>query len=833
MIDPQLTRRKLLKSGLATAASRSLPAVIFLAAEAGAADEKQSGNLQSHMIWSAQSPPVQVKPNGLSAYTRLLADPQRVEQTFDRHTVFLKQIHLDELPSKALILLFAYTRYRLYVNGHYQGRGPSRFQNQRPEYDARDITSAFRIGTNTVMVLVHRDAPTGRIMGHAAGFAARIEHGHGRVRRAIVTDASWLSRPDLSFGVRREAWSSIEESVDGRLGIDYTSPDLNDAAWQASVPIGSAADFTVWPRSTPLQMEKPRPWVNATVLSSTSLHAGDATIFELPEIIQGYHVLRMTAPAGSVVEVANLLPEGQQSGTSLYTTRGGEQEWMGGDTFAMQRLSVRVVKGEIKLLAAAAVEVRYPFERAGSFECSDPSLTRLWNICARSLELLSEDSYVDCADRERVEWTDDTPPAFDCTSVIMRGPPTEDSAFWGDNRLTRSLLQRIALTQQPDGQLKAHSCSERFDIHAIMEDRSCDWVVTLRQYYESSGDKGFVVEMWPVLVRLMQWFLQRRTERGLVLAREWGVWDNPLRYQVCEGATLNGMVYRSLVDAAYLAKQIGRQHESTDYAKNADRLRSDFNIQLWNSEASAYDGALFGPGSKNNPQMGDENRERPIVNGRHPPTAQAALFALYCDIVPQERLTALREWLLAHGSEVKGPMSHYYLFQAMYRMQTPEQDSSALIKMRAGWKAQLDSPWQTTWEDLTDRGGSKVHIYGMAPGYFLTAYVLGVRRIGPVADRAILLEPRCGDLTSATGTAITEFGPVKIQWTNTPQAFSMDCDLLAHTKSTLRLYRRGMGHILTINGKQTQVSSSENFVEIYLQPGRQQIRYDSLQAIEK
>ena len=779
------------------------------------------------MIWSAQSPQVPVKLNGLSAYTRLLADPQRVEQTFDRHTVFLKPIHLEELPSKTIILLFAYTRYRLYVNGQYQGRGPSRFQNQHPEYDARDITSALRIGTNTVMVLVHRDAPTGRIMGHAAGFAARIETGQSKARRTIVTDASWLSRPDLSFGVRREAWSSIEESVDGRLGIDYTKPDLNDGAWRASVPIGSAADFLVRPRSTPLQMEKTRPWVAGTPRDFAPLHAGDEAIFDLPEIIQGYHVLRMNAPAGSVVEVTNLLPEGQQSGKSVYTTRKGEQQWMGGDTFALQRLKVRVVTGEIKLLAAAAVEVRYPFDRAGSFECSDPSLTLLWSICARSLELLSEDSYVDCADRERVEWTDDTPPAFDCTRVIMRGPPAGDSYFWGDNRLTRALLRRIALTQQSDGQLKAHSCSERFDIHAIMEDRSCDWVVTLRQYYDSSGDKGFLAEMWPFLVRLVQWFLQRRTERGLVLVREWGVWDNPLRYQLCEGATSNAMFYRALKDAAFLAQQIGRHRESTDYSDSADRLRTDFNNHLWNSEASAYDGAVFGPGSQKNPQMGDENRELPIVMGRHPPTAQAALFALYCDIVPQEHLAALREWLLAHGSEVKGPMSHYYLFQAMYQMQTTEEDRSVLSKMRTGWKAQLDSPWQTTWEDLPDHGGSKVHIYGMAPAYFLTAYVLGARRIGPISDRAILLEPRCGNLTSATGTAITEFGPVKIQWKNTPEAFSMACDLPAHTKSTLRLYHRGMGHVLSINGTQTRVSPSGKFIEVFLQPGRQQIKYGS------
>src|ERR1035438_9248631 len=71
---------------------------------------------------------------------------------------------------------------------------------------------------------------------------------------------------------------------------------------------------------------------------------------------------------------------------------------MGGDTFAFNRLKIRAKSGRITLMRAEAFEVRYPFTRAGSFECSDPFLNRLWTICARSLELLSEDSYVDCAD---------------------------------------------------------------------------------------------------------------------------------------------------------------------------------------------------------------------------------------------------------------------------------------------------------------------------------------------------------------------------------------------------------------------------------------------------
>lgn len=70
-------------------------------------------------------------------------------------------------------------------------------------------------------------------------------------------------------------------------------------------------------------------------------------------------------------------------------------------------------------------------------------------------------------------------------------------------------------------------------------------------------------------------------------------------------------------------------------------------------------------------------------------------------------------------------MSHYYLFEMLYAIEQKQQDEAVLNLMRNGWKNQVESEWQTTWEELEKRGGSKVYIHGMHPGYFLTGFVLG------------------------------------------------------------------------------------------------------------
>jgi len=776
------------------------------------------------MIWSAKSVPVPIQSGGRATGIASSSSGAPKDPVADLHSVFAKEIVLAVSPTRAQLHLFAFTRYRLYVNGSYIGRGPCRYQNQRPEYDTRDIAGSLSAGRNVVIVLVHRDAPTGRIMRHDPGLVAALELEHGGKRQVIGTDASWLSMPEMSFGPRTQAWASIEEHIDARNGGDWTRPKLAPPLWQPSVVVAGSGETVIYPRSSPLQTETERSWSSGAPAFPIELSAGGGVSLTLPEIAQAFPILEMDAEEGSLLEIDYALPRGEQSGKCTYIARAGLQTYIGGDSFAFRRLQLSLKSGRIRLTRAAALEVRYPFQRAASFACSDPFFTQLWNICARSLEVLSEDAYVDCADRERVEWTDDSPPAFDCTRTMMRGPDEAGRAHWGDARLLRSLLRRIALTQQPDGQLKAHSCSERFDIHAIMEDRSCDWVVLLREYLDSTGDRGLVRELWPTLARLLDWYRKRLTPRGLVLAREWEVWDNPLRYQVCEGAGLNAMVYRALIDASALAESIGQAGAAGLLAQEATRLQVAYDRLLWNDHEGAYDGGLFGPGSETRSQLGQKFTGT-IVDGRFRPTAQANLFALYGGIVPSFRLAAVRMWTLKHLEEIREPMSHYYLFRMMYAMEDDRRDREVLSLMKAGWRNQVESEWQTSWEELEKSGASKIHVYGMHPAYFLTAYVLGARREGPVDRRTVVIEPRFSGLDWAKGACVTEFGPVEMDWKqDVAGRVEIRCTVPAAVKGMLRLRSQGEGSVLQINGRPVSPHRANGWLEAVLHPGKHVIQ---------
>ena len=116
------------------------------------------------------------------------------------HVGFRRTFDLAAVPASAQIHLFAYTRYKLFVNGEYVGRGPNRFENRRPEYDTWDIAARLHAGSNVIAVLVHRDWPgessggfgrtLSRIRRHEPGFTAQLELVDGGKKTIINTDES-------------------------------------------------------------------------------------------------------------------------------------------------------------------------------------------------------------------------------------------------------------------------------------------------------------------------------------------------------------------------------------------------------------------------------------------------------------------------------------------------------------------------------------------------------------------------------------------------------------------------------------------------------------------
>ena len=666
------------------------------------------------------------------------------------YRAFRKSFVLATNPPQASLQIFADSRYILWVNGRYVLRGPCRFDWHGPQYDMVDISSFLQAGTNVLAVMVHSyENVISKIMIHNPGLTAELQ----LPGTNIFTGTTWRSGPTI-YQPSPNAWGSIPDVIDARVQTnDWTATNFNDSAWETATNVDGTQWGALTPRTIPLAQET--VMTNVTLLPfgqnlaaafPITLTAGQQILVNLGRMDLAYAAVDLNANANSVLQITYYLRlvNGQPGETygvgTTYTARSGRQSFITGDEWGCHYASLQCTSGQITLYGLTMTDRRYPFTRVGQFSCSDIIFNQLWTNAVNTIELTSDDGYGADA-RERNEWLQDpAQPNFITTRVSEVSSNAEGSPVYSDPRLLKSLMLHDSYTpyQTGDGRLKAHACSDRFDVHGYIEDYSCQWVESLRLYYDVTGDTNFVNQMWPALTNQMAWFLNRRTSDGLVLAREYTSFDNALAYITCEGATLNAFIYQALNDSAYLGNAIGLNPQASSYSHAATNLATAFEQKLWNASASTYNSGIL-----NGQTLGS--------------TTHAALIALDRGIVPTNHLASVRNWFLANYKNpgtfnvsgnpnylnwiqqvvgINMPVSYYWVFNQLYQIDSPAMDLQALSEIRRRWTDMVTNRMDTgtTTECFTDvNGGSEsCHNYGSVPAWFLSSYVLGVRLEGPV-----------------------------------------------------------------------------------------------------
>ena len=691
---------------------------------------------------------------------------------------FRRSLELPDGASNVVVWATADNELDCYFNGRKVGENHGDIGSWMT-MQRMDVTAQVNSGRNLIAIrAINKHYGTA---SDPAGLLVVVAWQAGSERGRLVSDGLWKSH--------------------ARANAGWEKPDFDDSEWPGALtlcpyPEGPWGDnLRNYP---PAQAIEEKPRLLATVLP-ISLKAGDQLMMDAGEFAQAYSILDCEADDGSEFELEyaqNYFDTGRKTSGSYgrvnrYIARAGRQSYMSGDTFGFKYLVVRLKSGQAKLHGIRLVNRLYPFDVAGSFRCNDALLTRLWSNCVQTIRVCSEDGYVDCATRERTEWmADGYAVAYRTTRVALTGPAAGGSPRYSDSRLLRSMLRHIGQSLQPDGRLKAHHPSDRWDIHGYIEDYSCLWVHALREDYEHTGELELAREMWPALTAQLQWFLDRRTTNGLVKAREFVYFGNPLAYKICEGATLNAFLHRALRDAAFLEGRLGKSNQATLYNQAAEALHRAVNDRLWDTASGTYFGSL----TENKPTR---------------PTAHAAMCCLHFGLVPPEREPQTRRWLLAqHRNEGFSPYAHQFLLEEIYRADTEATDREALDLVRKKWAAMAGSETGTVWEGFGP--GENCHEAGAVPAYFLSAYVLGVRLDGPAAARHLILQPRLADLKEAEGTVVTELGLVSVRWkrNDADGGFDFDFQIPSEARASVVLPLLGQQPKLVLDGK---VVMAQNF----------------------
>jgi len=407
-----------------------------------------------------------------------------------------------------------------------------------------------------------------------------------------------------------------------------------------------------------------------------------------------------------------------------------------------------------------------------------------------TLQQCTEDGYQDCP-WERAEWMGD---AAVVEYPLNRVAFTSEGNAHSDHRLIKKMINDIALSQDSSGRLKAHHPSDRFDIHAYIEDYSCLWVQALKEYFEYTGDDAFVKEMYPFMRKLLSWFLKQITDNGLIKGREFVIFDNPLKYQIRIGATLNAFVYRALIDGAFLADILHDFKSKEFYLKSAIDLSDSFNKNLWNEEDKTYNASTIDK-----------------------PNFHSAFIPLDRGIVPVERIPFVKKWFMdryMQASESFFTYTHFWLLQFLYNDDTATSDKKALDIIRLRYAATYSKKNIGFTAGETFQLERPFHNFGSSAAYFFSANILGVTVKLPLHDDVIYIKPQLGDLSYAKGKVVTEHGIVPVSWKKDANEFSFKLSIPKTKKGIVNLPILSPESLLIINGKKKTYSVNGRYAVV-------------------
>lgn len=751
-------------------------------------------------------------------------------------TVFRKTFETEK-PETAVLNIFADVRYILWINGKEVLRGPCRFDPKGAQYDFTDVASYLKSGKNIITVLVMAHGSNGKMMDHEPGLTLLLKTKLRNKTTEINTDETWVWNNQTRYLPTRQSWGFICDQIDARLDDgDWTLADYNDTQWQKAKRI----DGNKWGKLSPRQIPLLGEWdIPLKILNGQkfpyNIEVDKPVIIELNRMIQGYASFDFETSESNNIEFevgytsdsTNIT--NKYGTTNLYIAKKGLQKYITTDSYGFRYIKITALNQPVKLINVKATDRRYPYIDAGRFSCNDKFLNELWSRAANTIRMNAEDGFMDCALREKTEWMGDAAVVEYPVSRVVLGYASDGKIIHSDAGLMKNMIRHIALSQTDSGTLKAHHPSDRWDIHGYIEDYSCLWVQSLRKVYDNTGDIAFVKEVWGPLKRQMQWFLNHRSSNNLLKAREFVIFDNPLAYVECEGATLNAFFYKALVDASYLAKEIGDKESLNIYSVAADELYTAYNNYLWIEEKQTYAAGLSGG--------------RKIV-----PTAHTALLALYMGIVPEDRKEKVEAFMLANYNNteksikavdkqvgmkkyklldsafdintrtggVNMPYTAFWLLEDLYNA---GRDSLALNYIRTKWAITMKNEQTKT---LTEGfgGGDLCHNFGSVPAYYLSTKVLGVTTLLPLKDNQIQIKPQLGDLTNAKGSVVTEHGVIDVSWEKRDENLLFSINIPKGIKAKVYLPGKKIHGLLNLNRKEIMFVRKGNEIVFELQSGK-------------
>lgn len=439
--------------------------------------------------------------------------------------------------------------------------------------------------------------------------------------------------------------------------------------------------------------------------------------------------------------------------TLRYITREGYQRYTSPVRRGFRYLivTVRGAARPVRIHGIRVLQSSYPTPEVGAFHSSDAKLNAIWEMARHTTKLCMEDTFVDCPSYEQTFWVGDS-----------RNEALVHYYVFGGTEIVKRCLRLVPgsafqtplyVDQVPSGW------------SSVIPNWTFFWAAACAEYAEHTGDRAFAAEMLPKMLFTLRHYAERLNADGLLEIKGWNLLDWAPIDQPREGVvTHQNMVFAQVLRrmAAFADLAGGAEDEVRWCGELAERLSQAINARLWSEERGAYIDCIHKDG-----------RRSEIFS------MQTQVMALLAGVAEGERKARLTGYL-SEAPEgfvpIGSPFMSFFYYEALMASGTSSDNVKRMLDdMRYNYGFMLDNGATTCWEmyghttinraNENDLTRSHCHAWSAAPGYFLGAYVLGVRSAAPGWTK-IVIEPEAGDLAWARGAVpLPDGGKVEVAWT--------------------------------------------------------------------
>jgi hypothetical protein len=474
-------------------------------------------------------------------------------------------------------------------------------------------------------------------------------------------------------------------------------------------------------------------------------------VYDLGEQNVGYYDVELTADKGVEIDIFSI--EYINSENSIQHTQDNRNGMRyitkaGLNTFtSLKRRSGRYIfitfrnqKSPIKIHKFQLIESTYPVNQIGNFCCSDERLNKIWQISTRTVKLCMEDTFTDCPLYEQTLWVGDARneamfafPVYGTTDIAKRCI-----------NLAAQSLQRFPIV----------GCQVPSSWSVLLPAWSFLWGISVWDYYFYTGDKKFLQELWPWVIRNLEGAGNYLNDQNLFSIPAWNLFEWSDIDDKHDVVLHNNMLLVGAIQAAIFCSEVLNDHKKTSWLqKYRDKVTESIN-QLWDDKQKSYVDSIHNDGSHSESVSQHTN----------------FLSILYHIVEKDKRKLAIKNILdpPEHMVKVGSPFAMMYYYETLEKI---KQEDEIINSIYECYVPMLEAGATTVWEIFPSSSyrpeefptRSHCHAWSSAPIYFLSRIILGIKQIKP-GGKEYEISPRLNGLSWAKGTVATIHGPLSVDW---------------------------------------------------------------------